>query len=50
MEVTAAGNGHLSWQPPDGRPVFTAGTPSPGGARDDSAKLRRAGLNEGEAP
>ena len=47
-KLSAAGNGHLKWQPPDGRPVFTAGTPSPGGARDDLAKLRKAGLNEKE--
>lgn len=46
--LTTAGNGHLKWQPPSGRPVFTAASPGPGGVRDDLAKLRRAGLNKEE--
>jgi hypothetical protein len=45
--VSTAGNGHLRWQPPVGRPVFTASSPG-SGASADLAKLRRA-LTEGKA-
>lgn len=44
--ICPAGNGHLKWVPPKGMPVFTAATPGTSGAREDRAKLRRAGLNE----
>lgn len=44
-EISFSGTNHLKWQPPAGRPVFTAGTP--GDRREylnTRAKLRRAGL------
>lgn len=42
--IEVSGKGHLRWTAPDGTVVITAATPSPGGARDDRVKLRRAGL------
>lgn len=43
--VTVSGTNHLKWQPPTGRPVFTAGTPGEGREYlNTRAKLRRAGL------
>ena len=46
--ITPAGNGHLRWQPPAGPAVFTAASPSASGAREDRAKLRKAGLAKEE--
>lgn len=43
--VTVRRTGHLKWQPPAGRPVFTASTPGePREYLNTRAKLRRAGL------
>lgn len=42
--IEPSGKGHLRWTAPDGSWVITAATPSSWGARDDRAKLRRAGL------
>jgi hypothetical protein len=44
-EVTVTGKDHLKWKPPDGPPVFTAGTPSNWrGTRNALVLLRNAGL------
>jgi hypothetical protein len=44
--VSITGKGHLKWQPPEGRPVFTASTPNASHRERQNArgKLRRAGL------
>jgi len=44
--ITRYSGGHLKWQPPGGRAVFTPVSPSGGNRSVDNvlAKLRRAGL------
>jgi hypothetical protein len=44
--ITRTGGGHLRWKPPQGKPVFTPGTPGGNNrsVQNSIAQLRRAGL------